>query len=221
MGGERRIHGDDRRGQARHRLPRGGPCGGRRLHPGADPVHKVTIIPRGRALGVTWQLPERDRYSSTREYMEGQIAIMMGGRIAEELFFNRLSTGASNDIERATSTARHMVCDYGMSDKLGPLSYGQGEHEIFLGRDISQRRDFSEDTARIIDAEVHAIVMRNYQRAKSIIEEKRDKLVAIAESLLVRETLDGRDVDLLMNGRHPAPQGASQRSLGPRHRLGH
>jgi cell division protease FtsH len=170
------------------------------LTPEADPVHKVTIIPRGRALGVTWQLPERDKYSSTREYMEGQIAIMMGGRIAEEFFFNRLSTGASNDIERATATARHMVCDYGMSDKLGPLSYGQGDHEIFLGRDISQRRDFSEDTARVIDAEVHAIVMRNYQRAKSIIEEKRDKLVAIAESLLVRETLDGKEVTLLMDG---------------------
>jgi cell division protease FtsH len=168
--------------------------------PGADPVHKVTIIPRGRALGVTWQLPERDKYSSTREYMEGEIAIFMGGRIAEETFFNRLSTGAANDIERSTQIARRMVCDYGMSEKLGPLSFGQGDHEIFLGRDISQRRDFSEDTARLIDSEVHSIVMRNYERAKGIILEHRDKLVAIAEALLVRETLDGSEVALLMQG---------------------
>jgi len=168
--------------------------------PGADPVHKVTIIPRGRALGVTWQLPERDKYSSTREYMEGEIAIFMGGRLAEEIFFDRLSTGAANDIERSTQIARRMVCDFGMSEKLGPLSFGQGDHEIFLGRDISQRRDFSEDTARIIDAEVHEIVMRNYQRAKKIIEDKRDRLIAIAEALLVRETLDAGEVTLLMNG---------------------
>ncbi len=200
MGGERRsmvMSDEDKRDTAYHEA---GHAVVAACTLGADPVHKVTIIPRGRALGVTWQLPERDKYSSTREFMEGQIAIMMGGRIAEEIFFNRLSTGASNDIERATSTARHMVCDYGMSDKLGPLSYGQGDHEIFLGRDISQRRDFSEDTARVIDAEVHAIVMRNYQKAKSIIEEKRDKLVAIAEALLVRETLDGKEVALLMDG---------------------
>jgi cell division protease FtsH len=200
MGGERRsmvMSDEDKRDTAYHEA---GHAIVAASIPGADPVHKVTIIPRGRALGVTWQLPERDKYSSTREFMEGQIAIMMGGRIAEEIFFNRLSTGASNDIERATSTARHMVCDYGMSEKLGPLSYGQGDHEIFLGRDISQRRDFSEDTARIIDAEVHSLVMRNYQRAKSIIEEKRDRLVAVAESLLVRETLDGKEVALLMEG---------------------
>jgi cell division protease FtsH len=200
MGGERRsmvMSDEDKRDTAYHEA---GHAVVAACTIGADPVHKVTIIPRGRALGVTWQLPERDKYSSTREFMEGQIAIMMGGRVAEETFFNRLSTGAANDIERATSTARHMVCSYGMSEKLGPLSFGQGDHEIFLGRDISQRRDFSEDTARVIDAEVHAIVMRNYQRAKSIIEEKRDKLIAIAESLLVRETLDGKDVALLMDG---------------------
>jgi len=176
--------------------------------PGADPVHKVTIIPRGRALGVTWQLPERDRYSSTRERMEGEIAILMGGRVAEETFFDRLSTGAANDIERATQIARRMVCDYGMSEKLGPLSFGQGEHEIFLGRDFSQRRDFSEDTARLIDAEVHAIVMRNFERAKTIIREKREILVGLAEALLVRETLDSSDVIRLMNGEvlPPKPQ---------------
>jgi cell division protease FtsH len=174
--------------------------------PGADPVHKVTIIPRGRALGVTWQLPERDRYSATRDHMEGEIAILMGGRLAEEIFFGRLSTGASNDIERSTSIARRMVCDYGMSEKLGPLSFGQGEHEIFLGKDFSQRRDFSDDTARVIDAEVHEIVMRNYQRAKSIIQEKREILAGLAEALLVRETLDANDVIALMKGQILPPK---------------
>jgi len=177
--------------------------------PGADPVHKVTIIPRGRALGVTWQLPERDRYSATREHMEGEIAILMGGRVAEETFFDRVSTGASNDIERSTSIARRMVCDYGMSEKLGPLSFGQGEHEIFLGKDFSQRRDFSDDTARVIDAEVHDIVMRNYHRAKSIIQEKREILSCLAEALLVRETLDANDVVLLMKGQILPPKPAT------------
>ena len=167
---------------------------------GADPVHKVTIIPRGRALGVTWQLPERDRYSSTRERMEGEIAILMGGRVAEETFFGMLSTGAANDIERATAIARRMVCDYGMSEKLGPLSFGQGEHEVFLGKDFSQRRDFSEHTAQVIDGEVHAIVIRNFERAKTIIQEKREILAALAEALLVRETLEANDVVRLMNG---------------------
>ncbi len=168
--------------------------------PGADPLHKVTIIPRGRALGVTWQLPVGDRYNTTKEWMEGRIAISMGGRIAEEVFFNQFSTGASNDIQQATDMARSMVTEYGMSDKLGPLNYGGPQQEIFLGRDFSQQRNFSEDTARVIDAEVHEIVTRNYERAKRIIIEKREGLVAIAEALLVRETLDGNDVELLMKG---------------------
>jgi cell division protease FtsH len=168
--------------------------------PGADPLHKVTIIPRGRALGVTWQLPERDRYNITKEFMEGRIAICMGGRIAEEIFFNQFSTGASNDIQQATDMAKSMVTQYGMSEKLGPLNYGGDQHEIFLGRDFSQRRDLSEETARLIDSEVHDIVMRNYERAKRIILEKREGLIAIAEALLVRETLDGNDVEILMKG---------------------
>ncbi|HJW08278.1 MAG TPA: ATP-dependent zinc metalloprotease FtsH, partial [Holophagaceae bacterium] len=167
---------------------------------GADPLHKVTIIPRGRALGVTWQLPVGDRYNTTKEWMEGRIAISMGGRIAEEIFFNQFSTGASNDIQQATDIARSMVTEYGMSEKLGPLNFGGAQQEIFLGRDYGHQRNFSEDTARIIDAEVHDIVMRNYERAKRIILEKKDSLVAIAEALLVRETLDGNDVDLLMKG---------------------
>ena len=169
--------------------------------PNADPVHKVTIIPRGRALGVTWQLPERDRYSNTREYMEGEIAILMGGRVAEEIFFNKMSTGASNDIERATQIARKMVCSYGMSEKLGPLSFGQGEHAVFLGRDFSQHQNFSDDTARIIDEEVHDIVMRSFNKAKLILQEKREILVNLAEALLLRETLDANDVVLIMSGK--------------------
>ena len=208
MGSERRsmvMSDEDKRDTAYHEA---GHAVVAAVTPGADPVHKVTIIPRCRALGVTWQLPERDKYSSTRDYMEGQIAILMGGRIAEETFFNRLSTGASNDIERASQIARRMVCDYGMSDKLGPLSFGQGDHEVFLGKDFSQRRDFSEDTARVIDAEVHLIVMRNYERAKQIILEHRDRLSLIAEALLVRETLDGNDVEILMKGGTlPPPKG--------------
>jgi cell division protease FtsH len=167
---------------------------------GADPLHKVTIIPRGRALGVTWQLPVGDRYNTTKEFMEGRIAISMGGRIAEEIFFNQFSTGASNDIQQATDMARAMVTEYGMSDKLGPLNFGGAQQEIFLGRDYGHQRNFSEDTARVIDSEVHEIVMRNYDLAKKIILEKRDSLVAIAEALLVRETLDGNDVELLMKG---------------------
>jgi cell division protease FtsH len=166
----------------------------------ADPVHKVTIIPRGRALGVTWQLPERDRYNVTKEYLEGRIAITMGGRIAEEMIFHQLSTGASNDIQQATEMARSMVTEYGMSDRLGPLNYGGSHQEVFLGRDFAKTRDFSEDTQRLIDGEVQGIVMANYERARLIILERRDKLVAIAEALIARETLDEKDVTLLMNG---------------------
>ncbi len=183
---------------------------------GADPLHKVTIIPRGRALGVTWQLPERDRYNTTKEFMEGRIAICMGGRIAEEIFFNQFSTGASNDIQQATDMARAMVTEYGMSEKLGPLNFGAGaNHEIFLGRDFSQQRNFSEETARTIDAEVHDIVMRNYKIAKDLILDKRNQLVAIAEALLLRETLDGHDVDILMKGGTLPPRPESGSGSAP------
>ena len=176
--------------------------------PHSDPLHKVTIIPRGRALGVTWQLPEKDRYNTTRDYMESRIAIAMGGRISEEIFFNQLSTGASNDIQQATDMAKSMVMEFGMSDKLGPLNFGGGQHEIFLGRDFTQHREISEDTARMIDAEVHEFVMRNYRKAKAAIESHKDQLVAIAEALLVRETLDGNDIDILMKGGTlPPPKG--------------
>ena len=178
--------------------------------PDSDPLHKVTIIPRGRALGVTWQLPLKDRYNTTRDYMESRIAIAMGGRIAEEIFFNQLSTGAANDIQQATETARSMVTEFGMSDKMGPLNFGGGQHEIFLGRDFTQRREISEETARQIDGEVQEFVLRNYRRAKAAIEAHRGQLVAIAEALLVRETLDGNDIEILMKGGTlPPPKAAS------------
>ncbi|GDX12376.1 ATP-dependent zinc metalloprotease FtsH [Acidobacteriota bacterium] len=165
-----------------------------------DPLHKVTIIPRGQALGVTWQLPERDRFNTTKSYMEARIAISMGGRIAEEVFFNQFSTGASNDIQQATSLAKSMVTKYGMSERLGPLNYAGDQGEVFIGRDFGQRRDVSEDTARLIDAEVRDIVHRNYEKAKNIILEKKTQLIAIAESLLAHETLTGEDIKLLMMG---------------------
>jgi cell division protease FtsH len=159
--------------------------------PSADPVHKVTIIPRGMALGVTQQLPEADRYSYTREYLLGQIAILMGGRIAEEIYFGeeKVTTGASNDIERATELARAMVCEYGMSD-LGPLTFGKKEEQIFLGREIAQHRDYSEDTAIRIDQEVKKIISNQYELAKKIITDNAEAMVRLSEALLEYETLD-------------------------------
>jgi cell division protease FtsH len=167
--------------------------------PNADPVHKVTIIPRGMALGVTQQLPEGDRHNYTKEYLLGQIAILMGGRIAEETFLGNITTGASNDIERATELARAMVCEYGMSD-LGPLTFGKKEEQIFLGREISQHRDYSEDTAIKIDQEVKKLVGEQYERARRIIEEERETMIRLAETLLDRETLDAVQIRRIIAG---------------------
>ena len=172
--------------------------------PYADPLHKVTIIPRGMALGVTMQLPVDDKHTYTRDYLESQLAIMMGGRVAEEQFLNHVTTGAGNDIEQATALARRMVCDFGMS-ALGPLAYGKHQGEIFLGRDISTSRDFSEDTAIKIDQEVKRFVMTGYTRAQEAITSNRDAVVRIAEALLVREVLDGGDVKLLIEDK-PLPE---------------
>jgi cell division protease FtsH len=172
--------------------------------PNADPVHKVTIIPRGMALGVTMQLPEDDKHSYTKDYLDTQLAGLMGGRIAEEIFMKHMTTGAGNDIERATDIARKMVCEWGMSD-LGPLSFGKKEEQIFLGREIAQHRDYSEDTAVKIDNEVQKIVRRSYSRARTLIEERSDALVRIAEALLEREVLDGEEVHQLIDGRVLAP----------------
>ncbi|HKP83375.1 MAG TPA: ATP-dependent zinc metalloprotease FtsH [Pyrinomonadaceae bacterium] len=167
--------------------------------PNADPVHKVTIIPRGMALGVTQQLPEGDRHNYSQEYLLGQISILMGGRIAEETFLGSITTGASNDIERATELARAMVCEYGMSD-MGPLTFGKKEEQIFLGREIAQHRDFSEDTAIKIDDQVKKIVTSQYERAKAIIEENRDTMIRLAECLLERESLDGVEIRRIVAG---------------------
>lgn len=169
--------------------------------PSADPVHKVSIIPRGMALGVTMQLPEADRHSYTKEYLMSQIAILMGGRIAEELYFgaDKVTTGASNDIERATELARSMVCEYGMSS-LGPLTFGKKEEQIFLGREISQHRDYSEDTAIKIDQEVKKIVAQQYELAKSIISDNSDAMVRLSETLLEFETLDGVQIRRVVAG---------------------
>jgi len=171
-----------------------------RMLPGADPVHKVTIIPRGRALGLTQQLPKEDRLNMSKEFAVNQIAILMGGRIAEELIFGQQTTGAGNDIEVATDLARKMVCEWGMSEKLGPLAFGKKEEAIFLGREMSQHQDYSQQTAVEIDSEVRRLVMENYDRAKQVLMGNLDKLKAIAEALLEHETIDTADIDVLMLG---------------------
>ncbi len=165
---------------------------------GTDPIHKVTIVPRGRALGLTMQLPTDDRHSYNREYLYNNLAIMMGGRVAEELVLKNITTGAGNDIERATDLARKMVCEWGMSDKMGPLTFGKKEQEIFLGREISQHRDFSETTAIEIDQEVRRLVVENYERAKMLIATHMKALVALAEALLEKESLDGPEIDQIV-----------------------
>ena len=170
------------------------------LMPFADPLHKVTIIPRGMALGVTMQLPETDKHNYTLDYLNTQIAVMMGGRLAEEIFLNQMSTGAGNDIERATEMSRKMVCEWGMSS-LGPLTFGKKEEQIFLGRELSQHRDFSEETAREIDSEVRRLVNTGYEKAKSIILENRDAMVRIALALLEREVLDANELKLILEGK--------------------
>jgi cell division protease FtsH len=172
--------------------------------PYADPLHKVTIIPRGMALGVTMQLPIDDKHTYTRDYLETQLAIMMGGRAAEEIFLNHITTGAGNDIEQATEVARRMVCEWGMSD-LGPLAYGKNQQEIFLGRDLATQRDFSEDTAIKIDQEVKKFVSSGYTRAHEVLVTSREALVRIAEALLEREVLDASEVRLLIEGK-PLPE---------------
>ena len=173
------------------------------MTPGADPLHKVTIIPRGMALGVTMQLPIDDKHTYTKEFLESQLAVLMGGRAAEEIFLNHITTGAGNDIERATEIARQMVCEWGMSS-LGPLTFGRKEEAIFLGREIAQHRDYSEDTAIKIDVEVRGIVNLGYSKARQILESHSDALERVARGLLDREVLDATELKLLMDGK-PLP----------------
>jgi len=174
------------------------------MTPGADPVHKVTIIPRGMALGLTMQLPTDDKHSYTREYLEAMLAVLMGGRSAEEIFLGHITTGAGNDIERATEIARNMVCEWGMSE-LGPLAFGKKDEAIFLGREINQHRDYSEDTAIQIDKEVKRLVSGGYDSAKQILSNNRETLERIAQALLEREIIDANEVKMLMEGK-PLPE---------------
>jgi cell division protease FtsH len=174
------------------------------MTPGTDPLHKVTIIPRGMALGLTMQLPIDDKHTYTKTYLEGTLTVLMGGRCAEEIFLGHITTGAGNDIERATDISRKMVCDWGMSS-LGPLAYGKKEEAIFLGREIAQHRDYSEDTAIRIDQEVHRIVTTAYNNARGVLENNRDVLERIALALLDREVLDATELKLLMENK-PLPE---------------
>jgi cell division protease FtsH len=174
--------------------------------PGTDPIHKVTIIPRGRALGVTQQLPVDEKHTYPKEYLLNEIAIMMGGRVAEEVVFGQITTGAGNDIERATELARKMVCEWGMSDRLGPLTFGKREEMIFLGREIARHQDYSEQTAVEIDREIKQIVMTNYERAKALVKARIEILHALAKALLEQEVLDAAQIDAIVNGTvSPAP----------------
>ena len=175
--------------------------------PGLDPVHKVTIVPRGRALGITASLPEEDRHSYRKEWMEGQLAMLFGGRVAEEMTFGpeSVTTGAGNDIERATGMARRMVTSFGMSDGIGLMAVGEPEHEIFLGRDISQRRTVSEHTSRIVDEEVKRILDKAHTRAREVLEENQDLMEVFAQALLERETLDREAIQILERGEQLPP----------------
>src|SRR5499433_3584917 len=166
-----------------------------KLLPGADPVHKVTIIPRGMALGLTQQVPLDDRHTYSKEHLLGQLAVFFGGRAAEELALGSMTTGAGNDIERATAMARKMVCEWGMSDKLGPMTFGKKEEEIFLGRDFTQKVDYSEQTAIQIDTEVRRILLEAYERAKLFLRRNLEVLHKMADTLLERESIDGAEID--------------------------
>ncbi|MEA3287371.1 MAG: ATP-dependent zinc metalloprotease FtsH [Candidatus Marinimicrobia bacterium] len=227
MGTERRsmvINDKERRTTAVHEA---GHALVARFTEGADPVHKVTIIPRGRALGLTAQIPVDDRYNYSREHMEGMLAILMGGRVAEELILNQMTTGAGNDIERATSLARKMVTEWGMSDKMGPLTYGQKKEEIFIGRDLGMHRDFSEDMAKKIDTEVKRIIDTAYKKATAILTNNKEKLIKVSEILLDKESIDGHQLDISLGIEpqkiehdHSAsrPRKSRSRSRNPRRR---
>jgi cell division protease FtsH len=198
MGVERRsmiIPFEERRNAAYHEA---GHALVAKMIPGSDPIHKVTIIPRGRALGITQQLPMDERHTYSKDYLLDNITILLGGRVAEELVLHHQTTGAGNDIERATEIARKMICEWGMSDRLGPLNYGKKEEHIFLGKEISQHRDFSEQTAQEIDQELQSMVTGCFERAKGIVLANMDALDAIAHKLLEKEVLDGEEIDIVI-----------------------
>jgi cell division protease FtsH len=186
-----------------------------KMLPKTDPVHKVTIIPRGRALGVTMQLPHEDRYSMDREQLLQNIAVLFGGRIAEEIFMDQMTTGASNDFERATEMARRMVTQWGMSDKLGPMIYGENEGEVFLGRSITTHKNVSEATMQKVDAEIRRIIDEQYSLARKIIEDNREKIEMMAKALLEWETIDSDQINDIMAGRPPRPPKPAQPPAPP------
>ena len=205
MGAERRsvvMPEEERRNTAYHES---GHAVVAKLLDKTDPVHKVTIIPRGRALGVTMQLPEQDRYSQDRERLLQTIAVLFGGRIAEELFMKQMTTGASNDFSRATDLARRMVTQWGMSDALGPMVYGEEEGEIFLGRAVTTHRNVSEATMQKVDAEIRRIIDQQFALARRLIDENRDKIEAMTAALLEWETIDADQINDIMQGREPRP----------------
>jgi len=198
MGAERRsmiISDEEKRTTAYHEA---GHALIAKLLPGADPIHKVTIIPRGMALGLTQQLPMDEKYTYPREYLLNNLVILFGGRVAEELVLEQTTTGAGNDIEKATDLARRMVCEWGMSEKLGPMTFGKKEEEIFLGRDFTQKTDYSKSTAVEIDAEVTRIIQESYHRAKELLTTNLRLLKKIAEQLLEKEVLDGLEIDAIV-----------------------
>ncbi|MBO4301414.1 MAG: ATP-dependent zinc metalloprotease FtsH [Desulfovibrio sp.] len=212
MGRERRsliLSDEEKRITAYHE---GGHALAARLLPGSDPVHKVTIIPRGRALGVTMQLPEEDRHGYSRTYLRNNLVVLLGGRVAEELIFDDITTGASNDIERVTRMARKMVCEWGMSETVGTISIGETGEEIFIGREWVQNKNYSEDTARLVDAEVKRIVEEAHSRCRKLLKENEEVLHRIANALLDRETITGEELDLLMENRELPPMDNSHRS---------
>ena len=186
-----------------------------KLLPKCDPVHKVTIIPRGRALGVTMQLPTEDRYSQDRDRLLNTIAVLFGGRIAEEIFMSQMTTGASNDFERATEIARRMVTQWGMSDALGPMVYGENEGEVFLGRSITTHKNVSETTMQKVDQEIRRIIDQQYALARKLIEDNRDKVEAMTKALLEWETLDADQLNDIMAGLAPRPPKPTQSSQKP------
>jgi cell division protease FtsH len=205
MGAERRsmvMPEEERRNTAYHES---GHAIVARLLPKTDPVHKVTIIPRGRALGVTMQLPVEDRYSYNRDYLLNNIAVLFGGRIAEELFMNQMTTGASNDFKRATEMARRMVTEWGMTDALGPMVYGENEGEVFLGRQVTTHQNMSEETMKAVDKEVRAIIDMQYALARRLLEENREKVEVMTKALLEWETIDAEQINDIMSGRPPRP----------------
>ncbi|GAB4337010.1 MAG: ATP-dependent zinc metalloprotease FtsH [Calditrichia bacterium] len=177
-----------------------------KLIPGSDPVHKVTIIPRGRALGLTSYLPIDERHNYSKEYCETMLCHLLGGRVAEKLVMNQLTTGAGNDIERATELARKMVCEWGMSEKLGPITFGKKDEEIFLGREIARHKDYSEKTAQEIDTEIRRIITSSEERVEKLLRENMDKLHRLAEALLEHEILDGQEIDLILEGKELPPK---------------